>query len=283
MSKFIKSALPAAAALALTVGMAQANDAPLAYVEGALAIADYPESGWGSDYTPFVGGSIGGAVKLEYGDDLNLEIDGSFTRLLDETHAYDVYSATLAAHLYKQDGDQAYGFFGGINGNSPYYSGSQTDKNIFAGLDYFNSLSGDTFYHAQLGVFHQVDGEWDRLNPLYFGEVAFDHFSDPNTRLSAGLGFAFGEFGDSQGEDTEALTWSLGAERRFGGGSNISSFARLNGFINGSPDMSKKATTLSIGVKYTFGNDSLQDAYRKGPTMKTFDFTTVSWLSLDNW
>eukprot|EP01037_Dinobryon_pediforme_P022575 gene22575-23777_t len=111
------------------------------------------------------------------------------------------------------------------------------------------------------------------------------YFATPNLMLSANLGYVHETY-DSSGP-LKATTWGADVEYKFDK-SPVSIFASYQGsYTSEEPDEpgeTWKTHTVLAGVKYSFGDQTLQSAATSGATLRDYNpITGYSHLRFNNW
>ena len=241
MKSMLKAAVAAAALLAAAPAMAQdaGGFVGLAYGQQELEtpFGDADGDAWGAE----------GSVAFKASGDLVLQFDVNYTEASDAD--YEAVNGT--AHVFTRNADYAFGGFVGL-------SDVESSTSWYAGVEAANFFDTSTVA-VGLGYANLDDLDVD----LWGVTGEYRWFATDNVRVDGRLGWQTGEFED---ESTDAWNFGVGAEWKIGD-SPVSLYATYDSFQFNDFDID--VNTALIGVRFNFGQGSLKDRDRSGPTFRS--------------
>lgn len=267
----IKRTIVTGAFLAAGVLGTHADDVPVAHTGhieafGEVAWQDY----WGAPYNPWAGGGAAGRVNWWLSPDTSMQFDLAGQKLVASGGDYSTFSFYGAAHYSKRNAQHLFGFFGGLAGTSDYYSAAgDPNISIFGGVE-GQAHGGPVTFYVQTGFIRQIGGGYytgDESFTYGFLQGEIRYFFNPNTKLAVNAGVVGGAIWGACCSETW-LTAGAELEHRFSS-SPLSIFARWQAF-NGAGYYDVNGSRATAGIRYNFGNSSLQDENLNGATLKVF-------------
>jgi hypothetical protein len=247
----MKHILFATAALAATlyiVSPSWAADAPSGYVDASYTNGNTEILGTDLDSDTY---ALNGAVVLPSSTNWAVKLDAAVANTDDGFDDTTSVSGTVHA-FHKGDGWLAGGFAGAtkIDDDTAWAVGVEGQKELTN-----VTLAGTLAY----GTVDDVDVD------LWSARGEARYFINDNFRLSGGLGFAKADFA---GGDTDMWSAGVGGEYKFAS-NPISLFAAYDHTEWNDIDLTSDAVT--VGVRYTFGGQSLRERDRSGADLNSVD------------
>ena len=252
---------------------------------GVMRIVDSFDSG-GSG----AGQTYGGAARinkwLSPTESAQFDLSMDYSRLgRRDGDVYRERAFDLAAHFNRRQADELIGGMVSVGrsfGAETWESGHLV---TFAGEA--QKTYGDDLFYLQAGYTIGVSPSNNESGPYVRLEAR--RYLDANTMVSANIGYAHMYYTSSSSDGKHAIrhkSFGLDAEHRFDG-SNFSAFASYQGSHNDEPLETGEVWqvhSFMVGVKYTFGGTSLQEASRTGATLADYNpYTGVDRLRFSDW
>ncbi|MBC6980619.1 outer membrane protein [Caulobacter sp. 17J80-11] len=239
----MKTHLLCAAAIAAVAVSAPAYAQVAGQMDAGYARASY-DTGGGYDYDSDTV-ALSGKVVFAASDLINFQVDAGVART--EIEDYAVTAKTGTVHAFTRNDSYALGGFIGMTdaqGSAVWTGGVEGQKYL------------DNLTLAGSASYGQFDN-WDNVDIVTVGGEARYFLSD-NTRIDGRAGYAW-----VKSEDEDYGGWSLGvgAEHQFAN-QPFSVFAAYD--HSEAKDFDASADTFSVGLRWTFGAESLKQRDRKG-------------------
>jgi hypothetical protein len=247
---------------------------------GGLSLTD------ANEIYSFTGYLLGGAARVNawLSDEVSAQFDLSGEALNGgdpDGESSDYATMEAAAHINWRTSDLLLGVFGSVGALS------DSDDVVF-GDGTFATIGGEAMstmdniqLYGQLG-YSKGFGDVDDVSALYArGEVRY--FVSPNMVVSGNVGVA--QVSYSSDDKIGVLQWGAKAEYRFDD-SPISIYAAYQGNHQSEPDEDEEWTVHAamVGIKFSFGSDSLQDAATSGATLRDYSpLTGYEHLRYTDW
>ncbi|WP_135212303.1 hypothetical protein [Vitreimonas flagellata] len=240
MKKYLLGAAALLAIAAPSVAAAQNGYVDLSYQSAEADVGGLEADG--------EGWTLGGATS--WGG------DGTFGVQLDALvgEAEDSSSYNVGGHLFTRNGNYLFGGFANY-GNTDVDGGDEVDA-WTVGLEGQYYLSRTTLDAAlSYGEGDDIDAEFTGL------DLGATHFLTDNFSFSGGVGFGSIE---GAGDEADVISYGLGAEYQFAS-APISLFG---GWQHAEiDDADAEADSLSVGVRYNFGGQTLLERNRSGASL----------------
>ncbi|NEX93120.1 outer membrane beta-barrel protein [Caulobacter sp. 17J65-9] len=239
----MKTHLLCAAAIAAVAVSAPAYAQVAGQIDAGYARTAY-DVGGGNDFDSDTLALSGKAV-FAASDLINFQVDAGVAR--SEIEDYAVTAKTATVHAFTRNDSYAFGGFVGMTEaqDSAMWTGGVEAQKYLDNL----TLAGSVAYG-------QFDN-WENVDIIQVGGEARYFLSD-NTRIDGHAGYA-----SIKSEDEDYGGWSLGfgAEHQFAS-QPFSVYAAYD--HSEAKDYDGSADTFSVGLRWTFGADSLKQRDRKG-------------------
>lgn len=195
---------------------------------------------------------VGGSVVAPLSGNWNVQFDGEFTRYEDGGLA--VSGSGLAAHIFHDGGDWAVGALLGYQSFS-----ALTFWTLGAEAQY---TTGAFVLEGGLGIgTAEAVGNADTFS----ANASATWYANPDLSFTGGISYV------DLDDEFDATNYSIDAEYRFAG----SPFSVIGGYTFTDYEGSAEGDTWSIGLRYGFGDATLQARRNEGPRWLREDSTLV--------
>jgi hypothetical protein len=160
---------------------------------------------------------VGGDARVNWwysrSNSVQLDVEGEYAGNLEGccVTKYRWYAAMDAHFAVRDPSSHAYGILLGLVKANNLDDGNRANYGLI-GVEAQRYI-GNTTYYGQAGYLHLFNGDED-AEKTGFARGVLRHFTDPNTKLAAELGYARGRLHDNTDNKIKFLTWGASAERK---------------------------------------------------------------------
>ncbi len=265
-----------------------------AFAEDIASLSKPPISGdfalygggfWINDYAfPLFsdhGTIIGGEARVNYwvlpAISGQLDVDAEYVRdtvfpALAQT------TVNLAAHLNWRSDNMLFGGFASVGVDRDWWESTFGTIGVEGQVD----LGDHMLLYAQVGGFRSLSGTWGVTGTFVRGEGRY--FIDPNTMAAANLGYSLYYYFNGA-DAVDAIQWGLDVEHRFTT-SPVSVFASYQGSHEREAAEAESWAVHSflIGLKLSFGTQTLEESSKTGPTLRDYNpMTGANHIRFSDW
>lgn len=184
----------------------------------------------------------------------------------------------FAAHLNRRSGNILFGGFASVGVDRDWWE--STFGTI--GVEGQVNLSNHVVLYTQAGGFRSLSGTWGVSGAFVRGEGRY--FIDPNTMAAANLGYSLYYYFNGA-DAVDAIQWGVDLEHRFTN-SPFSVFASYQGSHEQEPAEAESwaVHSLLVGLKLSFGTQTLEEASKTGPTLRDYNpMTGANHIRFSDW
>jgi hypothetical protein len=248
------------------------------YIRGYVSKSSYSYSTWDDSWR---GHGADGALNWHLPNNTDLELD--VQKGISWGDDYDTYNSLYALHWSMRNSQFLVGVFGGMELNSSYED-VKPDENHMLGLEGQYYLRDDVTLYAQAGTLINHYSYYLKPQQTRFAQLTGRYFWQDNTKFElSGSYFRNSRMGDSTDENVNLRDYKAEVEHRFSG-TPIGVFASYDWWDHHDNfDAEGGDYTWKVGLKLSFGPNTLREEDRKGATLKVVDFSPISWLKIAGW